>query len=90
MSKLKTDAMRKLRKPTVLKKRDFGRCYNNIDGEGWIHRTKGVRVRHATSERISAGYASLSLFLDLVLPKKKEEEVISQKLEDALDSLKGE
>ena len=88
MSKLKTDAMRKLRKPTVLKKRDFGRCYNNIDGEGWIHRTKGVRVRHATSERISAGYAALSLFLDLVLPKRNSDEEVINQLNQSIEDMK--
>jgi len=77
-----------MRKSVIHKGRDFGRCYCNIDGQGWKHYTKGSRKRKATAERISAGYAALSLFLDLVLPKRDSDEEVINQLNQSIEDMK--
>ena len=51
-----------MRKKKVLKKRDFGRTYNEVDGWGWDHYTKGWRRRSVTQKRLNNAMSFLYAF----------------------------
>lgn len=70
MGRLKTNSERMTRIKKVLKKRDFGRCFETVEGSGWKHYTKGVRRRSATQEILESGSMKLFSFLDKLNPKE--------------------
>lgn len=73
----------------VHKKIDSGRTYNHIEGSGWNHYTKGPRKRTLTMERINNAYNFVFSFLERFTGTKASEKEISQKLDKAIESLKG-
>lgn len=50
-------------KKKILKHRDFGRTYHEVDGCGWKHYTKGFRRRSITQERINNAMYFINAFL---------------------------
>jgi len=89
MGRLKTAADKMEHKKVVHKHMDSGRTYNHIEGSGWCHFTKGFRKRSITMDRINKAYDYLFAFLEKAIDKKFEEKQISEKLDNAIKSLKG-
>lgn len=70
MGRLKTNSERMIRVKKVLKKRDFGRCFEAVEGSGWKHYTKGFRRRSVTQKILESGSMKLFSFLDKINPKE--------------------
>lgn len=57
---------------SIKKRQANGRCYNQVDGKGWNHYTKGYRTHKTTAETLSNGFTKLFDFLVRPFPKKEE------------------
>lgn len=75
MGRLKTLSEKMLRKRVVQKRQANGRCYNDVDGKGWNHYTKGFRKHSTHSNVVSRGTIILFGFLAKMNTNAKNEEV---------------
>lgn len=73
MGRLKTLSEKMLRKKVIKKHEPNGRCYNEIDGKGWNHYTKGFRKHSTHSNAVSRGTIILFGFLAKMSNKESEE-----------------
>lgn len=75
MGRLKTYRMKLEHKKVVSKHTPNGRCYNDVDGKGWNHYTKGFRKHSTHSNVISRGTIILFGLLAKANLNGKTEEV---------------